>query len=202
VAGETQGNLGGPNAGHWDAFLAHYDGTGNQLWIRQFGTPDADSGRALATAGAGGVFVAGQTHGSMGGPNVGSADIFLARYDSMGPRFWIRQFGSSSGEQTRALASDGIGGVFVGGETWGSMATPMFGQKDAFVTRFSDGSCYPDCDQSTGAGVLDIFDFLCFQNAFVSGDPYACDCNTATGPGVCDMLDFLCFQNAFVAGCP
>ncbi|MBN4052734.1 hypothetical protein JYU07_00465 [Roseiflexus sp. AH-315-K22] len=65
-----------------------------------------------------------------------------------------------------------------------------------------ESTCYPDCDQSTGAGVLDIFDFLCFQNAFVSGDPYACDCNTATGPGVCDMLDFLCFQNAFVAGCP
>ena len=31
--------------------------------------------------------------------------------------------------------------------------------------------CYPDCDTSTGVGVLDIFDFLCFQNAFVAGCP-------------------------------
>jgi outer membrane protein assembly factor BamB len=61
--------------------------------------------------------------------------------------------------------------------------------------------CYPDCDQSTGAGVLDIFDFLCFQDSFVSGQSYACDCDTSTGPATCDIFDFLCFQNAFVAGC-
>lgn len=62
--------------------------------------------------------------------------------------------------------------------------------------------CYADCDQSTGPGVLDIFDFLCFQNAYVALDPYACDCDTSTGPGVCDLFDFLCFQNAFTLGCP
>ncbi len=62
--------------------------------------------------------------------------------------------------------------------------------------------CYADCDQSTGPGILDIFDFLCFGNAFDSGDPYACDCDTSTGPGVCDIFDFLCFGNAISAGCP
>ena len=65
-----------------------------------------------------------------------------------------------------------------------------------------DSSCYADCDQSTGAGVLDLFDFLCFQNNFVLGEPYACDCDTSTGPLVCDLFDFLCFQDAFVGGCP
>ncbi len=63
-------------------------------------------------------------------------------------------------------------------------------------------TCYADCDQSTGVGVLDVFDFLCFQNSFVNAEPYACDCDTSTGPGVCDIFDFLCFQDAFVAGCP
>ncbi|MCH7792776.1 MAG: choice-of-anchor B family protein [Planctomycetes bacterium] len=58
------------------------------------------------------------------------------------------------------------------------------------------GGCYPDCDQS---GTLDIFDFLCFQNSFVLGEPYACDCDPDPA---CDIFDFLCFQNAFVAGCP
>jgi hypothetical protein len=62
--------------------------------------------------------------------------------------------------------------------------------------------CYADCDTSTGPGVLDIFDFLCFQNRFDAGEPYACDCDTSSGPGVCDIFDFLCFQNAFAAGCP
>jgi Alkaline phosphatase PhoX len=63
-------------------------------------------------------------------------------------------------------------------------------------------SCYADCDHTTGPGVLDVFDFLCFQNAFVNADPYACDCDTTTGPLVCDMLDFICFQDTFFAGCP
>jgi len=58
--------------------------------------------------------------------------------------------------------------------------------------------CYADCDSSTGAGTLDIFDFLCFQDAYVSGDLYA-DCD---GSGGLDVFDFLCFQNAFVVGCP
>ena len=57
-------------------------------------------------------------------------------------------------------------------------------------------ACYPDCD---GSGTLDIFDFLCFQNSFVLGEPYACDCDPDPA---CDIFDFLCFQNAFVSGCP
>ncbi len=59
--------------------------------------------------------------------------------------------------------------------------------------------CYADCDQS---GVLDIFDFLCFQNGFFLGDPTVCNCDTSTGENVCDLFDFLCFQSAFVGGCP
>ncbi|MCH8271264.1 MAG: hypothetical protein IH985_08670 [Planctomycetes bacterium] len=59
--------------------------------------------------------------------------------------------------------------------------------------------CYADCD---GSGTLDIFDFLCFQNSFVLGEPYACGCDASTGQLVCDVFDFLCFQDAFVAGCP
>jgi hypothetical protein len=63
-------------------------------------------------------------------------------------------------------------------------------------------ACYADCDTTTGVGVLDIFDFLCFQNRFDAGASYACDCDTTTGVGVCDVFDFLCFQNEFAAGCP
>jgi hypothetical protein len=46
--------------------------------------------------------------------------------------------------------------------------------------------------------MLDVFDFLCFQDAFTLMDPYAdCDGNTTF-----DVFDFLCFQDAFVTGCP
>jgi hypothetical protein len=55
-------------------------------------------------------------------------------------------------------------------------------------------ACDADLD---GDGVLTIFDFLAFQNAFDAGEPIA-DCD---GSGALDIFDFLCFQNAFDAGC-
>ena len=248
VAGYTHGSLGGPQAGFGDAFLARYDGAGNRLWIRQFGTSTTDFAKALAPDGVGGVMLAGYTLGSLGGPNAGQEDVFLvrynqngnqlwirqfgtrsgdyantltpdgaggvmvagatsghaflARYDGTGNRLWIRQFGSSGRDGANALARDGAGGVIVAGYTWGDLGGANAGSGDAFLARYTIDSCYADCDQSTGNGVLDIFDFLCFQNDFVTGNSYACDCDTSTGPLVCDMLDFLCYQNAFVAGCP
>jgi len=72
--------------------------------------------------------------------------------------------------------------------------TPALG---SFVFELLSLDCYADCDQSTGLGELDIFDFLCFQDRFVAGDPGA-DCD---GSSVLDIFDFLCFQDAFVAGC-
>jgi len=55
--------------------------------------------------------------------------------------------------------------------------------------------CAADCD---GTGVLDFFDFLCFQNLFAAGDP-AADCD---GDGELTFFDFLCYQELFAAGCP
>jgi hypothetical protein len=74
------------------------------------------------------------------------------------------------------------------------------GNPSSFNNRFQVegtpvGGCYADCD---GNSVLDVFDFLCFQDAFVGMDPYAdCDGNTTF-----DVFDFLCFQDEFVMGCP
>ena len=79
----------------------------------------------------------------------------------------------------------------------------MSGVSSDHIARLDSGhcGCYADCDHSTGVGVLDIFDFLCFQSEFVAGGSFACDCDTSTGPGICDLFDFLCFQSAFVVGC-
>jgi len=60
---------------------------------------------------------------------------------------------------------------------------------------FESASCYPDCDGSTS---LDVFDFLCFQDAFATMAPYA-DCDNSS---TFDIFDFLCFQDEFITGCP
>jgi hypothetical protein len=49
-----------------------------------------------------------------------------------------------------------------------------------------------------GDGMLNILDFVAYQNLFVNADPAAdCDAN-----GVLNVLDFVCFQGIFQAGCP
>ncbi|MFG0284973.1 MAG: hypothetical protein ACF8R7_11170 [Phycisphaerales bacterium JB039] len=75
--------------------------------------------------------------------------------------------------------------------------TDVAGAPAPTVARWgcADSGCYADCD---GSGSLDFFDFLCFQDAFGTGDPYA-DCD---GSGSLDFFDFLCYQNEFAAGCP
>ena len=103
---------------------------------------------------------------------------------------------SGNPARSRALAVYN-GELIVGGEFH-----DIEGNVSAHWARWGCVSCYADCDNSTGAGVLDLVDYLCFQSSFVAGDPYACDCDTGTGPGVCDMLDFICFQKAFMSGCP
>lgn len=81
----------------------------------------------------------------------------------------------------------------------------MSKQLDHNTTLLRNLGCpifYADCYQSAGVGVLDIFDFFCFQNRFVTQNPYACYCNTSTVAAVRDVFDFLCLQKTFVAGYP
>jgi hypothetical protein len=59
-------------------------------------------------------------------------------------------------------------------------------------------TCYANCDGSTGTPLLNVNDFVCFQNRFASADPYA-DCDQS---GTLNVNDFVCFQNAFAVGCP
>ncbi len=193
----------GVRTGGADAWLSKFDGAGNQIWIRQFGTDADDAVRGVATDAFGGVFVCGETHGNLGGLNIGMADAWLARFDDQGRQVWLRQFGTTVTDAAQVIVTDFDGRLYLGGSTEGDLAGPGAGDGDVWIARWTtDSSCYPDCDQSTGPGVLDIFDFLCFGNRFTAGDPYACDCDTSTGPGICDIFDFLCFGNAFSAGCP
>jgi hypothetical protein len=139
VSGSTGGDLGGPHAGHYDAWLARYDGAGNRIWIRQLGTSGLDEAHATASDGLGGVYVSGGTEGGLGGPYAGSGDAWLARYDGAGQQIWIRQFGTIEGDIASAAAPDGSGGVYVSGRTSDSLGGPSAGYSDGWIARY-DGA--------------------------------------------------------------
>ena len=71
----------------------------------------------------------------------------------------------------------------------------LFGAQRGFIVTGLPKACRADMN---GDGVLNIFDFIEFQNLFAA-ENFRADFNY---DGQFDIFDFLEFQNAFAAGCP
>ncbi len=137
ISGITELSLGGPNAGKEDAFVSKYDAAGNFLWTRQLGTSDVDCSHGVSADSLGNVFICGWTYGSLGGPEAGDHDAFVSKYDAAGNLLWARQLGTSDIDEAHGVAADGLGNVYISGETWGSLEGPKVGLvPDAFVSKY------------------------------------------------------------------
>lgn len=175
----------------WNADMYHYTAAGNEIigsipdtgfqnlqrshWYRWSSTFDFDSRRIIG---------------------VSIEDLSTGEKSVYNPTDWYLEGGSAA-----VLGIPTAIRMFAGGHT------EVFGNVMTFdnvsiTPGPSTCPCACDFDTSTGQGICDIFDFLEFQNGFVSADPCTCDIDTSTGSGVCDLFDFLVFQSAFVAGCP
>ncbi len=67
------------NAGESDAWVAKYDGSGNRLWVKQFGSEGQDQAFGMAIAPDGKIHLSGWTLGDLGGTNAGSYDAWIAQ---------------------------------------------------------------------------------------------------------------------------
>jgi hypothetical protein len=115
ITGWTSGSLGGPNQGSSDVFVAKYSAAGVPLWTRQLGTPDWDDASGITTDGIGNVYLAGDTSGSLGGPNQGDADAWIAKYSAAGSLLWKRQLGTPGADLAAGVATDDNDGVYMAG---------------------------------------------------------------------------------------
>ena len=134
LPGQTQ--LGGG----YDAFIRKYDGAGNELWTRQFGTSNVDFAYSVAVDASGKVYVTGYTEGAFPGQiSSGGDDAFVRKYDGSGNELWTKQFGTS-GRDYALVAVDVSGNVYVTGATEGAFLGQISsGNYDAFVRKY-DGS--------------------------------------------------------------
>ena len=92
VAGQTHGDFGQANAGHYDNFVIKYDTNGSVVWTKQWGSPTWDVINALAIDPSGNVLVSGQTLGSLAGNNAGKKNTHSS-VSSMRP---VPYYGRSS----------------------------------------------------------------------------------------------------------
>jgi hypothetical protein len=82
----------------------------------------------------------------------------------------------------------------------GQMSGPAFVVLGGFWAVTAPMPCYANCDASTTPPILNVNDFVCFQQHFAAGDAYA-NCDGSTTPPVLNVADFVCFQGKFAAGC-
>jgi hypothetical protein len=139
VVGQTSGELPGQSAaGMIDGFVRRYDPAGQEVWTRQFGSPERDLPKGVAVDRGGDVYVVGQTFGSLPGQtSAGGWDGFLRRYSPSGEEVWTRQFGGGGGESAASVRVDGAGNAYVVGGTRAALpGQTNIGDYDAFIIKF------------------------------------------------------------------
>lgn len=145
LAGTTRGGFGAPHVGSSgteDTWIARYNGSGNQIWVRMIATATHDIPYGMTPDGSGGVYLTGSTEGSLGGANAGLRDMWVARYNAAGTQLWMRQIGTAGQDGGRAAHTDGTGGAFVVGEAGGALGGVWSGGTDALITRYSTETCF------------------------------------------------------------
>lgn len=108
----------------------------HRWWSRQIGALADDSSYSVSADSLGNVFTSGRTYGSLGGPNAGGSDAFVSKYDSSGVLQWIRQLGTADADVSYGVSADGLGSVYISGETDSSLGGPLSGSADAFLGKF------------------------------------------------------------------
>lgn len=156
VLGNTDGTFPDQSpAGSTDGFLIKFDGSGNVVWTRQFGTNANEDNRGIAVDASGSAFVVGYTSGAFSGQmNAGSSDVFVIGFDKDGFRLWTRQFGTTSSDSGLTIAADANGNLVVGGSTYGALQATA-GNGDAFVAKL-DGFGNILWTRQFGSGGIDV----------------------------------------------
>ena len=136
IAGLTDGDLAGGNAGLQDVLIARIDGDGTRIWTRQFGTTKDDQATSVATDRQGNVYVGGSTLGDLATPSAGDGDAFLAKAGPDGVVSWVRQFGTAANDIVRSVSALSAGGAVIAGQTEGTVGAKSLGSFDGYVAAY------------------------------------------------------------------
>jgi hypothetical protein len=109
IAGSTTSNLTttGISNGKAGSFVASYDSSGNQNWLTQIPTLNANQANAVTVDAQGNVTIGGSVTGTIGAGQTssGGSDAYVATLNSKGAIASEQQFGTSGSDQVSALAT-------------------------------------------------------------------------------------------------
>ncbi len=133
LVGKTFSSFSGfTNKGSGDIFVARYDAAGTRTFLTQFGIAGDDNAADIKVDASGNIYIAGYTHGPFG-----SYDSLLTKLDSLGNVLWTQYLGGAGDDQSRGLALDAAGHVWIGGSSSSSFGGHTnAGGSDAFVAEY------------------------------------------------------------------
>lgn len=165
--------------GNYDAFLARYSTGGNIMSSNAYGGFDEDDARSVAVDNNGNVYLAGSfsDQASVAGQiidalELGTSDIFLAKFNKMGIPQWVKVYGSKEySESAPVVACDSLGNVYLGGGCGGvchfdTKTYQSHGKADAFIAKISANG---DVVWVQGGGGIDN-DFVTTLSVSPNGD--------------------------------
>ncbi|MDB6123035.1 MAG: hypothetical protein JWQ71_2028, partial [Pedosphaera sp.] len=136
------------SSGAADIFLTKYDSAGNVVWAKKAGGTADDFGNAIAMDVSGNVYITGyflSTNANFSGTiltNLGSADIFVAKYNSAGTLLWAKLAGGNGYDAGNGIAVDSAGNSYVTGffystsANFGNITLTNNGQNNIFVAKY------------------------------------------------------------------
>lgn len=105
----------------FDAWVAKYDNTGSQLWLKQFvaTTPDFnDYPSDLAVDSVGNVYISGTSGYTTSGAGGGPKSAWVAKYDDSGNQLWLKDVNADTHDISDGIKVDSSGNVYLTGTNY------------------------------------------------------------------------------------
>jgi Beta-propeller repeat len=121
TVGDIDGVGPGTNAGAGDFYLAKYNSSGTQQWIRQLGSSQDDLAFNVGVDASGNAYVTGYSQSTFdGNANAGGYDLFAIKYNTSGTKQWSKLLGTPQNDQGFGIAVDSSGNSYISGTSGGN----------------------------------------------------------------------------------
>lgn len=160
-------------------------------WVRQLGTISYDLATGIATDGEGNVYISGTTEGiagipgdsgSLGGPNQGGFDAWVAKYSGAGKLRWKRQLGTAHDDVSYSVATDAEENLYIAGRISGYLVGERY-EDNAWVAKYSQSGVLLWYKQiaNIGTSFANGVASDCHGNAFISGAKFTLQDDGSSG---------------------
>ncbi len=138
--------------GGFDMVVVKVDPSGTVLWARNYGGTGNDGGNEVVIGNNNKILVGAGSYGTFEGiANTGKQDAYLLSLDENGNIEWIQAVKGTGDARAKAVAIDGFGNVYLGGDYRNNnyienngrkLSLQKFGGRDAYLMSFTPSGAY------------------------------------------------------------